>query len=436
MRTMFRSQMRHPDLDPLLFAEGDLRGTLEAQATKMVEAIERYDGNKLLNTPTQDLIDYFVTHATVEAPVLLEEQAAVDHQEARLDMSHDFRYGSRFEDGPVLVAGTAYSLHVPFTGDPMVFQCQASTFSMSPPRARIHGQEVVITHRAVQGEAAEAVNKALRGVLASIQQCLTWARNDITTHNASLQKRASAAVEARKKRLLDNHNTVAALGFPLRERPGAPRTYALPEVRRKLAPTPPAASTAPYVPEPALDAREYENILAVLSNMVQVMERSPTAFADLGEEALRTHFLVQLNGQYEGAASGETFNGSGSTDILLQTDGKSVFIAECKFWDGPATIGGCVEQLLDYATWRDAKTAILIFNRRKDFSAVLEQIPGALAAHASVKGAVQKMGDTVFRFRVQLRDDASREMVVTLMAFDVPTDRSVSERLKAKKKKG
>jgi hypothetical protein len=42
---------------------------------------------------------------------------------------------------------------------------------------------------------------------------------------------------------------------------------------------------------------EYENILEIIRNMVQVIERSPKAFENMGEEDLRrrTHFLVQLN---------------------------------------------------------------------------------------------------------------------------------------------
>lgn len=423
---------RRPDLDPLLFAEGDLRAGLEAQVTKMLEALEQYDGNRLLNTAENDLIDYFVDVAEVEAPVLLKDHASVEQHEIKIDMSHDFRYGPSFDGRPILVSGTLFKLHVPFTGDPTVFRCQSSTSSLNPPRALIDQNEVIISHRAVQGEDAAVINQSLRGVLARIEEALTWARNDIERHNSGLRQRAAQALEARKKRLLENQNTVATLGFPLRQRADAPRTYVVPTARKKAILAPPPASTEPFVPEPALDGKVYGQILAILSNMVQVMERSPDAFAGLNEEALRTHFLVQLNGQFEGGATGETFNGSGSTDILLQEKGRSVFIAECKFWDGPATIAACIDQLLDYATWRDAKTAILIFNRRKDFSAVLGQIPEAISTHASTKGEVQALGETAFRFRLRLRDDASRELVVTMLVFDVPTNRGVSERLKRK----
>ena len=92
-----------------------------------------------------------------------------------------------------------------------------------------------------------------------------------------------------------------------------------------------------------------------MNNMVAVMERSPKAFRDMKEEDLRQHFLVQLNGQYEGQASGETFNFEGKTDILIRHEGKNIFIAECKFWRGPSTVADTLDQLLSYLSWRDTK---------------------------------------------------------------------------------
>ena len=85
-----------------------------------------------------------------------------------------------------------------------------------------------------------------------------------------------------------------------------------------------------FKPERALAKDDYEEILGIMKNMARVMELSPHAFVDMGEEALRSHFLVQLNGAYEGDAAGETFNFQGKTDILNRKDGKNVFIAECK----------------------------------------------------------------------------------------------------------
>lgn len=191
-------------------------------------------------------------------------------------------------------------------------------------------------------------------------------------------------------------------------------------MRRKVKSSPPRASTAPYKPEPALEMAEYENILQILRNMAHVMELSPSAFKGMGEEDLRTHFLVQLNGHYEGGATGETFNYEGKTDILLRVNGKNIFIGECKFWGGPKKLLETIDQLLGYSSWRDNKTAIILFNTRKDFSAVLDAIIPTVASHKNHKRTVGQVGDSSYRFIFAHRDDTNREMVLTVQAYDVP----------------
>jgi hypothetical protein len=58
------------------------------------------------------------------------------------------------------------------------------------------------------------------------------------------------------------------------------------------------------------------------------------------------HYLVQLNGQYQGAATGETFNHTGKTDILIRHENKNIFVAECKFWGGYEELIATTTQLL------------------------------------------------------------------------------------------
>ena len=53
-----------------------------------------------------------------------------------------------------------------------------------------------------------------------------------------------------------------------------------------------------------------------------------------------------------------------------------MFIADFKFWKGPKAFGEAIDQLLGYATWRDSKTAILVFNRGVETSKVLSAIDG------------------------------------------------------------
>ena len=112
--------------------------------------------------------------------------------------------------------------------------------------------------------------------------------------------------------------------------------------------------------------------------------------SSIDEEALRSHFLVQLNGHYEGQATGETFNYEGKTDILVRVDGRNIFIAECKYWGGSKKLFETIDQLLGYATWRDTKVALIIFNRNKNLSAVLATVPGVVTSHPSFKQVAEK----------------------------------------------
>lgn len=145
------------------------------------------------------------------------------------------------------------------------------------------------------------------------------------------------------------------------------------------------ASAAPFKPEPTLSDADYEHILGVVQNMVHVMERSPSAFVSMDEESLRFHFLVQLNGHYEGQTTGETFNYQGKTDILIRSEKRNIFVAECKFWGGPKKLAETIDQLLGYSCWRDTKVAVILFNRNTDFSKVLETIAHAVKEHPNCK---------------------------------------------------
>lgn len=94
----------------------------------------------------------------------------------------------------------------------------------------------------------------------------------------------------------------------------------------------------------------------------------PSIYKDKGEEDLRDHIIMTLDPNFEyGSVTGETFNKTGKTDIQLRHDSSVVFIAECKFWTGEKGFLRTIDQLLNYLTWRDTKTSVIMFVRQKDF---------------------------------------------------------------------
>jgi|TARA_R100000935_G_scaffold58873_1_gene98886 hypothetical protein len=264
------------------------------------------------------------------------------------------------------------------------------------------------------------VRSSVERVLDEIEQYLGLQRAMIQAYNQGLANQTAQCIDQRRTRLLAQSERVAALGIPVKRREDAPKTYAVPTVQKKAAPKLPPASAMPFKPEPTWAMEQYEQALRIMQDMAVVMERSPEAFKSMNEEALRQHFLVQLNGQFEGKATGETFNMSGKTDILLREADRNVFIAECKFWKGPKAFKEAIDQLLRYTTWRDGKTAILIFNRGIDTTTVMNGIDAQVKEHPNFKRAVSWSHESGFRYVLRANDDAGRELFLTVLVFHVP----------------
>jgi hypothetical protein len=309
---------------------------------------------------------------------------------------------------------------VPYEGEKDLFFCHPSTFNFNPPRATITKNEAQFVYERLDHN-AEAVKSEFGRDLANLREYLGWIEQDVKQFNSQLKQKIQQRIEWRKQKILNDRGLVASLGFPLRKRDGVPTTYTVPVTRKKIV-TLPTATTALFTPEPKLEMDLYEQILAIISNMVLVMERSPSAFQTMKEEDLRQQFLVQLNGQYEGQATGETFNYQGKTDILIRVNGKNIFIAECKFWKGEKALTGAIDQLLRYTSWRDTKIALLVFNRGKNFSDILGKIPEIIKAHPNFKRQLTYNVETGSRFVFRSVDDPSRELTLTVLAFNLPTN--------------
>ena len=406
----------------MLFNKYSILDVLPAQNKKIKDKFQSLKADYLLNVSEQDLIASLVDEFTLDVPTLDESKIEMDYREKQIDVSGDPNRMFFDHSGPFYVAGTEFTFILPFTGDAAFFDVQPQnfTYSLSGSRAVVQNYEIHFTYAGVNLN-PEAAKRDFQNELQLIRQNLQNLKSTVERHNGELEREISQQVTERKQKVLNDAHIAASVGYPIRRREGVPATYAAPVQRRSPKVAPPAASSSSFKPEPALPMEEYEHILEIVRNMVQVMERSPKAFEHMGEEDLRTHFLVQLNSQYEGGATGETFNFQGKTDILIRTDGRNVFIAECKFWGGEKQFLETLDQLLSYLSWRDTKTAVIIFNRNANFSDVLKKMAEITPKHKCYKRIVGTSGESDFRYVFHQPNDSNREIIVTVMAFDVPT---------------
>ncbi|MBP6782148.1 MAG: hypothetical protein KA152_00040 [Verrucomicrobiales bacterium] len=400
-----------------LFTKYDLSGTLRNQPKGIRDEIEKLDENYLLNVSEDDLGAALAPKFLWDPPVLGEPQIA-SHKEVFQEVTEmDDRFLARGESYQVRL--TRIIVHVPYVGDTSFFRMLPPQSHWTPPRASIQSNYLEIVYD-VDPKKGIHIRESIEKFVSDVRYHLDQITKVSHEHNATLPQHIRTEIQARKARILDRRDLVASIGIPLRNRDDSPKTYAVPSIRKKPEVKLPQASHTPFVPEPVLDEKEYENILTIMRSMVRVMEASPHAFSTMKEEDLRQHFLVQLNGQYQGGATGETFNYEGKTDILIREKERNVFVGECKFWKGPESLKSTIDQCLGYLHWRDTKAAIVMFNRNKDFTNVLAQIEPTAKVHPAFKRFVRQAGETEWRFIFSNKDDSNREVHLAIMAFDIP----------------
>lgn len=402
-----------------LFSSYDLEQGLRQKIAELQSEVESLDANRLLNTSPTDLAQYFADKYRVEPITLHREEWHATEKETQVDVRYDPRRFISDTSRPVLIPGQRIEVIVPFDGPSELFYNRPSQFTSSPPKASIRGSELVLIFEFPADDAPNIRSEAER-VLGDIERHLGWGRALIDAHNNRLKQEATKAIEDRRNRLLANQGRLASLGIPVKPRADAPKTYSVPDVRRKAMPILPPATSTPFEPEPTWSMEHYEHAMSVMQGMAALMERSPSAFSKQTEEHLRDQFLFQLNGQFEGRATGETFNLHGKTDILLRENDRNVFIAECKFWKGPKKFSETIDQLLGYTAWRDTKTAILVFNRGTDTTTVLKGISETAEAHPNYKRTLPYKHESGFRYVFHHTGDSNREFILTVLIFHVP----------------
>ncbi len=388
----------------------------------VIREIDSLDNEYVLKASPTELEQYFTEKVLIKPLVLHEDKQYIkDQTGTQIDVSHDFNRVV-FPGERAIIKGTRVDIAIPFEGDPGLWSIQASTSSMrSYPEIEIRNNEVVFSVSFPDDSPEpDRLRSDIQKRIKSLVDAVAYLKRDVDNHNSSAPTRIREALSRKTSRAQSAVEAVAALGILIKKKDTEP-TFAIPAKRRESPAKRPAVTTGKYEPEPILAEKEYQHILEVLKSMSLVIERNPSSFASLDEEAIRDHFLLQLNGHYEGSATGETFNASGKTDILIRVENKNVFIAECKFWHGSKTFEDAIDQLLGYLSWRDSKCALLVFNKTKDSSAVRHKMHEVMESRSQHRKTVFHRPDGDSQYVLIKDSDPGREISITTQLYDMPS---------------
>lgn len=404
----------------VVFSEMDGFAVLENRRNQAIEAIKGQSDNYMLNVNKTEYIHHLVSEYSMQPLEIHADQLSVSVEEQMIPA--EWHPNSFWVDSGQSYPKDVYTFHLPFSGDSQLLKVRASTYSLSAPRIRVERQEIQfdIINFSKEAEAIKSEADGIVNQLASQNQNLT---NDIVKFNRSLEAQLSQSFDARKEQLLKKRDLVAALGVPVRKASDAPSTFSVPAKRTPAIPSRPKPQVTAngFKPEPTLDDAIYRQILGIIHDVGKQFERLPSTYAGKEEENLRDHMLLILEPNFEGSATGETFNRKGKTDILLRHEGSNVFVAELKYWHGKKAYLETISQLLSYLTWRDSKAAVVMFVANKEFSPVLRTIRDVTSEHPSYTGYVKEEQEGWYQYRFHITDDPNREVQLAVQAFHLPS---------------
>ena len=243
----------------------------------------------------------------------------------------------------------------------------------------------------------------------------------LNSANTNLKETITTEIEKLKAEVELNRETVNHIGIPVRKIEEVSNTFILPIERKKVLPSKKAGQfDTSIIPEPVIESVIYQGILKVIHDVFRKIEKLPSTFKGKQEEDLRDLILIFLESHFEGSTAGETFNKSGKTDILLSHEGKNTFIAELKMWRGPQSYFGAIDQLLSYLTWRDSKSAVILFVDYESISDVLEKVKAETEEHRNFLRFESETDDGWYNYIFHLDGDKSREMKIAVMLYHLP----------------
>ena len=341
-------------------------------------------------------------------------------EDVKVDVGHDYARRALDPGRSFFVSGTRNTVHLPFDGDAGVFRFTPTSRTFNPPRADVRDNELVHSWEYAHDTPID-LRAEVDSLIGSVQSYLTWATSDITTFNTSLDQRARQRIAARRDRIRASYDRAASTGIPIGPRGQPEKTYIADAIVRLPSPAVPSRIETPIPLEPTLGDEHFENVLRVLRAFFAQMERTPEAWAGLGEEQRRDLMVTMLNTHYRGQTVAEAFNVAGKTDILVRVDDRNVFIGEAKFWSGEKAFGEAIGQLFGYAAWRDTKLALIVFVREKGLSGIVEKARAVVEGHASFDSWSDSFGESELRALVRWPGDAERLADMNVFLVHTPS---------------
>lgn len=393
--------------------------------------IDSFADEKIVNCDVDEWTEYLTEKYRVEPISFYVDYATRSIQKTQIKRNNPWGHFGDVYGEPqfYMVDGCNIDYKVPFSGDDVLLKCTPSTYIMTSfeifgfqkPSNTNYGFITIrlsYTNQEMKGfgdNLEEKVNSDFRNQFSSFEKMSGYANDDIRSYNENLTSNVQQLLNKRREKADVFFSFSKALKIPLNLNSSSPNLTPIPVKKPHRAnlnePKPHAQEQQFYI-----DDSDFENIIKIIHLCGTALEESAKTFNQFNEEALRDYIKGMLSSHYENTVTGETFRRVGKTDIQIQREDKAAFIAECKVWHGIKLFSDAIEQLFCYATWKDTKLSLIIFNKEnKNFAGVQQQIQSWLKENCkSCKQWNSNIWDCV-----KYREDTGRDVRLAVALYDI-----------------
>jgi hypothetical protein len=408
-----------------IFAESNLNDYFMSNNGILQKHIEQEKDNYILNVNEYEYKQFLNNKFTIMKPELYFEGTCISDYEKPIPAEY-------FPPGYIVYSGKSYPkqvivYHIPISGNIEVLKFRPNTFSHNLLKVFI--EERCLCFEIINfNNNPEDIKTKAQSSINFIKNMLDNLIRDIDSYNSSLQISIDNLFFGRKQNILNKNNFLSSLEVPIKVSSNMPGTYAIPTLPLpKIIINKPIVTEIGYKPDPSLDQTIYQQILQIIFDVGKTFERLPSTYMNKTEEEIRDLFLLYLAPRFEGSATGETFNKTGKTDILIRYQNSNAFIAECKFWNGKTNYLKTITQLLGYLTWRDSKAAVIVFVKNKDFSSVIQTVENVTSEHSNYLRYNKKVYESWINYTFHINGDRNREVKLAVILLHVPNLRDKSD---------
>jgi hypothetical protein len=213
-----------------LFAKHDIYSIVESQKQRVKEAFGRLsDADAMDETVTQKLREDY----SLKVPILKIEDQYATHQKVKVDARNQVGRMILDRSRPILEDATEITVHIPFEGDPGIFNVAPSASNSTIAVGEVVDQELRMVFTVTRPDFD--LQGHVKREMSQVEWRLNNLRFNADTFNTELERDLKMYIARRLKKIEEHESIVGNLGIPVRQSAAIPS--ASPQVR-PVAPSP------------------------------------------------------------------------------------------------------------------------------------------------------------------------------------------------------